>query len=423
VAQANDSKQAVDTTFDELFRPLQDPLEQHEQDRPPHHRETLSFMVFVRLVVYHFTKGCESGRLLLTDVKSAVAELALPQVKRSTFFDAFQRFPAEWFLPLLAVLLTTVTWMEIPDLATLGRLMCVDGSVFPAIATMLWAEYTSKHQALRLHLCFELNRMIPAHFLVDTGNSNEKKALLQMLEADVTYIADRGYLSFALLAAIAVAEAFFVVRAKANLVYKRVEKLPVDLPASVQHLFRHVTDPRVRLKNAQGRPIYRLVKFWVGQEHYLILTNRFDLTIFQVILLYAYRWQVELVFRFLKRSLNGLHLLSHSENGVTIHFYALLMTALLELRLKQQCVAACDLVLTDRDSPTRSFAPKAEQPAIAGLMVDPARLEGARGNTFLATIGAKLHRYWKISKHWLVTLRNDLARPFDQQVIAASGSL
>jgi hypothetical protein len=56
-------------------------------------------------------------------------------------------------------------------------------------------------------------------------------------------------------------------------------------------------------------------------------------------------------------------------------------------------------------------------------MVDPERLKGARGNTFLATIGEKLHRYWKISKHWLVTLRNYLARPFDQQVIAALGSL
>lgn len=418
MAQSNDSEQAVDTTFDELFRPLQEPLEQHERDHPPHHRETLSFMVFVRLLVYYFTVGRESGRLLLTDVESALAELALPLVKRSTFFDAFQRFPAEWFLPLLAVLLTTVAWMEVPELATLGRLMCVDGSVFPAVANMLWAEYTSKHNALRLHLCFELNRMIPAHFLVDTGNSNEKQALLQMVEAGVTYIADRGYLSFALLAAIAVAEAFFVVRAKANLVYKRVEKLPVDLPTSVQHLFSHVTDQRVRLKNAKGRPIYRLVKFWVGKEQYLILTNRFDLTTFQVILLYAYRWQVELVFRFLKRSLNGLHLLSHSENGVTIHFYALLMTALLELRLKQQCVAACDPVLTEQDSLLT-----AEQPAIAGLMVDPARLEGARGNTFLATIGEKLHRYWKISKHWLVTLRNYLARPFDQQVIAALGGL
>lgn len=417
MAQPNDSEQANDSTFDELFRPLERRLAQHEQGHPPNHRETFHFKDFVRLLVYYFTKGCESGRLLLTDRDSVPEELELPEVKRSTFFDAFHRFPAEWFIPLLAALLTTVAWMEIPDLATLGRLMCVDGSVFPAVANMLWAAYTSKHKAIRLHLCFELNRMIPAHFLVDTGNSNEKRALLQMLEAGVTYIADRGYLSFPLLAAIAAAEAFFVIRAKINLVYKRVEKLPVDLPVCVQHLFRHVTDQRVHLKNAKGRPIYRLVKFWVGKEQYLILTNRLDLTTFQVILLYAYRWQVELVFRFLKRSLNGLHLLSQSENGVTIHFYALLIAALLELRLKQQCVAACE-PLADQNSPT-----EAEQPIIAGLMVDPERLKGARGNTFLATIGEKLHRYWKISKHWLVTLRNYLARPFDQQVIAALGSL
>ena len=91
---------------------------------------------------------------------------------------------------------------------------------------------------------------------------------------------------------------------------------------------------------------------------------------------------------------------------------------MLQLRLKQQCVAACDLLPPAQDSP-----PEAESATGAGLMVDPERLAGARGNTFLATIGAKLHRYWKISKHWLVTLRNYLARPFDSQVITALGHL
>ena len=330
------------TTFTALFHPLEAFLVQHERDHPPHHRETLHFKDFVRKLVYHFAKGCESGRQLVTDISTAAPELELGEVKRSTFFDAFQRFPVVWFANILSFLLVTVTWQAIPELDALGKLYCVDGSIFPAIASMLWAEYTSQHKAIRLHLCFELNRMIPAHFLVDTGKSNEKKALLQMLEAGVTYIADRGYLSFSLLAAIVAAKAFFVIRAKVNLVYTRVERLPVDLPSTVQHIFRHVTDQRVRLTNAKGHPIYRLVSFYVGQERYLILTNRLHLTTFQVILLYAYRWQVELVFRFLKRSLNGLHLLSQSEEGVTIHFYALLITALLELRLKQQCIDICE---------------------------------------------------------------------------------
>jgi hypothetical protein len=418
MARPDDSEKER-TTFDTLFQPLNAFLAQHERDHPPHHREAFHFKEFVRTLVYHFAKGCESGRQLLTDVSTAEPELELGEVKRSTFFDAFQRFPIAWFASMLSFLLAAVVWQAIPELDALGKLYCVDGSIFPAIASMLWAEYTSQHQAIRLHLCFELNRMIPAHFLVDTGKSNEKKALLQMLEAGVTYIADRGYLSFPLLAAIVAAKAFFVVRAKANLVYKRVEKLPVSLPTTVQHLFRHVTDQRVRLTNAKGRPIYRLVSFYVGQERYLILTNRLDLTTFQVILLYAYRWQVELIFRFLKRSLNGLHLLSHSKEGVTIHFYALLITALLELRLKQQCVDICEASLPAGASPQAEN----DKPVVAGLMVDPERLAGTRGHTFLATVGEKLHRYWKISKHWLVALRNYLARPFDHQVVMALGRL
>jgi hypothetical protein len=56
---------------------------------------------------------------------------------------------------------------------------------------MQWAEYQSKHQALKLHLNFELNRMIATEFCVSSGNGNERKALLQMAQKDITYIADR----------------------------------------------------------------------------------------------------------------------------------------------------------------------------------------------------------------------------------------
>ncbi len=404
------------TTFDELNEPINPFLDQHERDHPPHHREKFHFVDFVKKLVYHFAKNCESGRQLMTDLETAPPELELGEVKRSTFFDAFKRFPVVWFVNLLAFLLTTVMWQTIPELDALGKLYCIDGSIFPAIATMLWAEYTSTHRAVRLHFCLELNRMIPAHFLVDTGKSNEKKALLEMLEANVTYIADRGYLSFPLMAAIATANAFFIIRAKANLVYRRVERLHVTLPDTVSHIFQHVTDQRVRLTNAKDEPIYRLVTFDVGQEHYLILSNRLELTTFQIILLYAYRWQVELVFRFLKRSLNGLHLLSQSKEGVTIHFYALLITALLELRLKQKCVAICEAQQTAGDSPEST-----NTPAIAGLMVDPELLAGARGSTFLATVGEKLKRYWKISRDWLTALRNFLHQPFTYRVVFALG--
>jgi hypothetical protein len=128
-------------------------------------------------------------------------------------------------------------------------------------------------------------------------------------------------------------------------------------------------------------------------------------------------YTIELIFRFLKRSLNGLHLLSYSQPGVTIHFYALLLTALLELRLKQKCVTIC----ASRQTIRAPSEPADNAPAIAGLMIDPEQLSGARGSTFLATIGGKLKRYWKISRDWLTALRNFLPQPFTYRVVFALG--
>jgi len=401
------------TTFARLMQPLGTALKAREDSRPIHHRETFSFTAFVTLLVYYFTQGIESGRLLVTDVVSAPAALNLPVVSRSTFFDAFKRFPVEWFAELLMLLLTSVAWKEIPELHTLGKLYCVDGSLFPALATMLWAEYRSHSQALRLHLVFDLNRMVAVHILVGSGNSNEKAALRQMLERGITYIADRGYVKFPLLADIVRASAFFVFRMKSNLSYKVVENLPITLPECVGHIFSQVTDQKVSLNNAPGQPIYRLVRFGMGQDQFLILTNRLDLTTFQIILIYAYRWQVELMFRFLKRTLKALHLLTTSQRGVTIQFYVLLIAALLQLHLKQACVEACQQ--------TQGPLEPALDPRTSDTHIAERSVTLTQGQLFLATVGDKLHWYWKISVHWLQTLRNLLAQPFDHKAIELLG--
>jgi hypothetical protein len=404
------------TTFDQLIAPIMSKVDAIEAARTIHHRETLTFVAFVRLLLYYFVTPTESGRQLLTDVLSAAPALGLAKVSRSTFFDGFNRFPVAWFQMVLGTVLTATTWQAIPELDALGQLYCIDGSLFPALTRMAWAEYKSKSQAVRLHLCFELNRMVTVQFLVDAGNSSEREALRQMLQAGVTYIADRGYVCFQLLADIVVSESHFVMRMKSNLVYTVVETLRVELPEVVHHIFTQVSDQRTCLTGADGQPIYRLVTFCVGCERYLVLTDRLELTTFQVILLYAYRWQVELIFRFLKRTLTGLHLLSTSKEGVTIQFYTLLCAALLQLRLKQACVATVEATHPHVASWSMATDP------IPGLMVQPEMLRSARGQTFLATVGAKLHRYWKISIHWLITLRNLLARPFDKAAIHLLGS-
>lgn len=226
------------TTFDQLIAPMMSKVGAIEATRTSHHRETLTFKAFVRLLLYYFITPTESGRQLLTDVLSAAPTLGLEKVSRSTFFDGFNRFPVVWLQMWLGMVLRATNWPTIPELDALGQLYCIDGSLFPALTRMVWAEYKSKRQAIKLHLCFELNRMVAVQFVVDAGNSSEREALRQMLQAGVTYIADRSYVCFPLLADIVAAEAHFIMHMKSNLVYTVVETLTVELPAVVAHLFR-----------------------------------------------------------------------------------------------------------------------------------------------------------------------------------------
>src|SRR5512144_717589 len=142
-------------------------------------------------------------------------------------------------------------------------------------------------------------------------------------------------MSFQLCYYICQAHAHFLFRTKTNLCFTVVEQWPIVLPAAARGLFHTVTAELIRYDNDRHGALYRLVRLAIFQETYWLLTDRQDLTTFQLILLYAYRWQVELLFRFLKRTLSGIHLIRHDQRGVTIQLYALMITVLLELHLKQ----------------------------------------------------------------------------------------
>lgn len=278
---------------------------------------------------------------------------------------------------------------------------------------MGWAAYSSHGQALRLHMCFELNRMMPVDFLVGSGKSSERHALRAMLVAGVTYIADRGYMCFQLFHDIGAAQSSFVFRVKQNLVYQTIETLIIELPAAVQHLFYDVTDEKIRCINDSHGHIYRLVRFRVAAEYYYILTNRFELSTFQIIMLYAYRWQVELLFRFLKRTMNGIHLVKNTKRGVTIQFYALMITALLELYMKQRIMNDYDEAHNESDF---------EDGTGSENDLSEPKMPLSDTGRFFKMIGDKLERYWKIGIHWLTALRSLLGQPFDKRSIEILGS-
>src|SRR5258706_4701244 len=138
------------------------------------------------------------------------------------------------------------------------------------------------------------------------------------------------------------------------------------------------------------------------------MTNRYQRTTFQIILLSAYRWQIALIFRYRKHTLHGVHRITHHPIGIQNFFYALLVTALLHLRFKQRCLGAGGYNPPD----SRSNEPESGERT-------PQTRDDARRSTnhlaiarFFARLNDARTRFWKSSKHWLHTLADNLSRPF-----------
>lgn len=261
-----------------------------------------------------------------------------------------------------------------------------------------------------MHLCFELNRMIPVQFLCTEGNFSEKKFLADIITKGVTYVCDRGYVSFNIFKHISKIGAFFVIRSKCNMICEKIEAFETQIPEHFLKFFDSIEDMAVIFTNDPNQILYRVVKFTSLGEAYVLVTNRFDLSTYQIIMLYAYRWQIELYFRFFKRTLKGIHLWCTEPQGVEIQFYVYMITHLLLLNFKQKYHPPAN---TDEKNLSEEK--------------DMRRSDWASGKNheegrsyvcgIVSLLGEKLKRSWKISVHWLIALKNFLAEKITNNVI------
>lgn len=183
------------TVFAKLLDPIESIAREVAKECPQEWDSlTLNFLRFLKNLLYYFVMDIGSLRLLVGDLRTSpqAQKLGLTPAGLATFHESFLRFSSSLFRALFYQLLEGLCWITVPEFQALGRLCCVDGSLFPALVTMQWAVYKKKVRAFKFHCCFELNRMIPIQFVIGPGTSNEKKVLRDILEAGVTYITDRA---------------------------------------------------------------------------------------------------------------------------------------------------------------------------------------------------------------------------------------
>ena len=395
----------MDTIFTTLLSPLADFFKDSGANIDKKAASTkLFFEDFFQKIVFAFQNNISSLRSLSLELQTnpTAKALALSYTPFSTLKDGFSRFKAADFAQIYQVALACFDWRACKSFQELGKLCLIDGSLFPTLLSMEWTTYKSQSNACKLHLCLELNRMLPTEFWVGSGNSSERAFVQRIAQKGVTYIADRGYFSFDLVEKLVEKEAFFVFRLKSNLLTTLIENKPLTHQVPFPACFERVTDQLIAFTNQPDLGRFRLVCFHIQGKQFTICTNRTDLTTLQIILLYAYRWQIELMFKFLKRTMNGLHLFNQSENGVQIQFYSLLTLALLQLRLKQVCQRQQKVVEQEQEKDD------IEQ------HITYFKHEVAQ---FVKDISLFLHQSWKISKNFLIILKNNLSQVLDFHLI------
>jgi len=184
-------------------------------------------------------------------------------------------------------------------------------SLFP------WACFQRDQAAVKLHTVLDLRGSIPSVIHISDGNMSDLKLLDQIaFEPGSFYVMDRGFVDFARLYTVHSAQAFFVIRAKSNMQYRRVDSRPVDKSTGLR------CDQRIVLTGKHTAHEYptalRRVKFYDAKHDKLLVfvTNHLALPALSISALYRSRWQVELFFKWIKQHLRIKAFFGTSENAV-----------------------------------------------------------------------------------------------------------
>jgi len=211
-------------------------------------------------------------------------------------------------------------------------------SLFP------WAEFRKTKAAVKMHTLIDLRGPIPTWVTITTGKIHDVRMLDHLpVEKDALYAMDRGYVDFARLYAIHQQGAFFVVRAKDNLKFKRLYSNAKNKETGVRadQIITLVTQ-----KSKKGYPErLRRVSFLDKERNkrLVFLTNNLKIAAETVAEIYKQRWQVELFFKWIKQHLRIKSFIGTSVNAVKSQIWVALCIYLLVAITKKKLNIQCSL--------------------------------------------------------------------------------
>jgi hypothetical protein len=204
-------------------------------------------------------------------------------------------------------------------------------SLFP------WARFRKHKGAVKMHALLDLRGNIPSFIKITDGKFHDVKVLDELIpEPGSYYVMDRGYLDFSRLYTLTQCMAFFVMRAKGNLQFRRVYSHPADKAAGIK------SDQTISLTGFYSSKDYpdqlRRIRFFDLEKKKMLtfLTNDFSLPAESISLLYKSRWQIELFFKWIKQHLRIKAFFGTSENAVKTQIWVAISMYVLVAIIKKR---------------------------------------------------------------------------------------
>ena len=198
-----------------------------------------------------------------------------------------------------------------------------------------WARHKRKKAAAKLHMRCDVASRLPSFACITSANvadCREMERLCQDLGVGDVAIFDRAYNDSAALSRLDARGVFFVVREKKRARYRVERSAPENgrPPNVLSDEVIFLTDPKTRKKYPGPlRRIRARVEVDGTMREMVFLTNNLEWSAATIAELYRARWQVELLFKELKQTLQLRDFYGENANAVAWQIWTALLVHLL----------------------------------------------------------------------------------------------
>jgi putative transposase len=269
--------------------------------------------------------------------------LASGRLARSTVSDANRRRPMAVFADTFALVANQLD----SQMRREGKQMVqlIDSTPIPLGKLCEWAKSNGRIKGMKMHVVYDPKTDCPRILGITDANVNDAQiGRTVVIQPGATYVFDKGYCHYNWWQAIDAAGASFVTRPKTNMRLTRVGRYrPIDMRDGDGFTVLADAEMRFASKGDSELPI-RLRRLHVrrhqGGGSITLLTNDMQSTAVEIATLYKGRWQIELLFRWIKQHLKIRKFLGNNDNAIRLQLLAAMIAyALLRIAARVHRIA------------------------------------------------------------------------------------